>query len=93
MRLLLAILALTFHTSFLNAEQSSFKLTFGSNLENIPFEINNIGKNKKKSPGIKLNSWILLPNFSSFIGDKKNLDFLEDKNFKEALYFKLNFKF
>ena len=93
MRFLLAILAIAFHISFLHAEEPSFKFTFGSNLANIPLEINKMSKNIKKTPGININSWILSPNFSSFMEDKKNLDFSEDKDFKEALYIKLNFKF
>ena len=93
MRFFLSILAITFQLSFLHAEEPSFKFTFGSNLGNIPIEINKTSKNIKKSPGIKINSWILLPNFSSFVGDKKNLNFTEDKSFKEALYIKLNYKF
>jgi len=93
MRLFLLVLAMTFNFFFLYAEEPSFKFTFGSNLGNVPFEINKMSKNIKKSPGIKINSWILLPNFSSFVGDKKNLNFTEDKSFKEALYIKLNYKF
>jgi hypothetical protein len=93
MRFLLAFLAIAFYISFLHAEEPSFKFTFGSNLANIPLEINKMSKNIKKTPGININSWILSPNFSSFMVDKKNLDFSEDKDFKEALYIKLNFKF
>ena len=93
MRLLLAILALTFHTSFLYAEQSSFKLTFGSNLGSVPIEINKVSKNIKKSPGVKINSWILSPNFSSFIGNAENLNFSKGTDLKESLYIKFNFKF
>ena len=52
-----------------------------------------MSKNIKKSPGIKIDSWILSPNFSSIIGDKESLNFLEDKNLKENLYIKFNFKF
>ena len=93
MRFILAILVITFHFSFLNAKDSSFKFTFGSNLASIPIEINKMSKNIKKSPGIKIDSWILSPNFSSIIGDKESLNFLEDKNLKENLYIKFNFKF
>ena len=93
MRFLIIILVILFQISFSYAEEQSFKLSFGSNLGNVPFEINKMSKNIKKSPGIKINSWILLPNFSSFVGDKKNLNFTEDKSFKEALYIKLNYKF
>ncbi|MDC1095858.1 hypothetical protein OAS47_00905 [Pelagibacteraceae bacterium] len=93
MRLFLVVLVMTFNMFFLYAEESSFKFTFGSNLGNVPFEINKMSKNIKKSPGIKINSWILSPNFSSFVGDIKNSNFKEDKNFKEALYIKLNYKF
>jgi len=83
MRILLLVLAITFYAPFLYAEESSFKLTFGSNLGNIPLEINKINKNKKILSGIKINSWILSPNFLSFIGDKKNSNFSDDKKFKE----------
>ena len=80
MRFFLLVLAITLYTSFLRAEETSFKLTFGGNLGNVPFEI-------------KINSWILSPNFLSFVGDKKNSNFTDDKDFKEVLYIKLNFKF
>ena len=71
MRFFLLVLAITFYTSFLHAEEPSFKFTFGSNLANIPLEINKMSKNIKTSPGIKINSWILSPNFSSFRDNKK----------------------
>ena len=69
----LIILVIIFQISFLNAAEPKFKLTFGSNLGNIPLEINKINKidkmikNKMSLSGIKINSWILTPNFSSFI--------------------------
>ena len=93
MRFSLVVLAITFHMSFLHAEEPSFKFTFGSNLGNVPLEINKMSKNLKKSTGIKINSWILSPNFLFFIEGKKNSNFTEDKDFKEVLYIKLNFKF
>tara|TARA_B110000967_G_C18447026_1_gene345964 strand:+ start:278 stop:559 length:282 start_codon:yes stop_codon:yes gene_type:complete len=93
MRFLIIILVILFQISFSYAEEQSFKLSFGSNLGNVPFEINKMSKNIKKSPGIEINSWILSPNFSSFIGDKKNSNFTEVKDFKESLYIKFNFKF
>jgi hypothetical protein len=93
MKFLLSILAITFQLSFLHAEEPSFKFTFGSNLGNIPIEINKTSKNIKKSPGIKINSWILSPNFSSFIGNKENLNFSKGTDLKESLYINFNFKF
>ena len=93
MRFFLSILAITFQLSFLHAEEPSFKFTFGSNLGNIPIEINKTSKNIKKSPGIKINSWILSPNFSSFIGNKENLNFSKGTDLKESLYINFNFKF
>ena len=95
MRFFLAILVITFHFSFLNAKESSFKFTFGSNLANIPLEINKTSKNIKTLGGIKINSWILSPNFSSFSGSKNFLNFFENKKSKEKerLYIKFNFKF
>ena len=53
MRFFLVVLAITFYTSFLYAEESSFKFTFGSNLANIPLEFNKTSKNIKKSPELK----------------------------------------
>jgi hypothetical protein len=93
MRFILIFLAVTFYMSFLYAEESSFKFTFGSNLGSIPFEINKTSKNIRTPTGIKINSWILSPNFSSFIVDKKKLDFLKDNDSKKALYIKFNYKF
>ena len=92
-KLILLLLATVLSTSFLSAEMPSFKFTFGSNLGNIPIEINKTSKNIKKSPGIKINSWILSPNFSSFIGNKENLNFSKGTDLKESLYINFNFKF
>ena len=83
MKFLLSILAITFQLSFLHAEEPLFKFTFGSNLGNIPIEINKTSKNIKKSPGIKINSWILSPNFSSFTGDKKLTNFQKKRFLKK----------
>ena len=93
MRFFLSILAITFHLSFLYADEPSFKFTFGSNLGSVPIEINKVSKNIKKSPGVKINSWILSPNFSSFVGKKKSSRFLENKKSKESIYIKFKFKF
>ena len=81
--------------SFLSAETPSFKFTFGSNLGNIPLEINKMNKNIKTLGGFKINSWILSPNFSSFVGNKNFSNLSENKNSKEkeSLYIKFNFKF
>ena len=95
MRFFLFVLAITFYTSFMHAEEPSFKFTFGSNLANIPVEINKMSKNIKPLSGIKINSWILSPNFSSFAGSKNFLNFSENEKSKkkESLYIKFNFKF
>ena len=85
---------MTFNMSVLHTEEPSFKFTFGSNLGNIPLEINKMSDNIKKPNGFKINSWILSPNFSSFIRDKKKINLSDKKNFKkENLYIKFNFKF
>ena len=76
MRFLCAILlTVMLHASFLQATEPSFKFTFGSNLGKIPLEINKMSKNIKTIGGIKINSWTLSPNFSSFNNDKKILNF------------------
>ena len=95
MRFLLAILFITFHFSFLNAKESSFKFTFGSNLAKIPLEINKMSKNIKNLGGLKINSWVLSPNFSSFLDNKRNSNLSENKHSKgkESLYIKFNIKF
>ena len=95
MRFFLVFLAITSYTSFLYAEEPSFKFTFGTNLANIPVEINKMSKNIKPLSGIKINSWILSPNFASFAGRKNFLNFSENEKSKEkeSLYIKFNFKF
>jgi|TARA_B110000444_G_scaffold196015_1_gene186590 hypothetical protein len=98
-RFFLIILVIIFQISFLNAAEPKFKLTFGSNLGNIPLEINKINKidkmikNKMSLSGIKINSWILTPNFSSFIKKKGSSNFLESKNSKDSIYLRVNLKF
>jgi len=93
MRFVLLFLITIFYSSFLSAEMSSLKFTFGSNLGNIPLEINNINKNMKKLMGVKINKWVLSPNFSSFAGNKILSNYSKNKNSKEKVYikFKLNF--
>ena len=95
MRILLLVLAITFQVPFLHAEESSFKIIFGSNLGNIPLEINKMNKNIKTLGGFKINSWILSPNFSSFAGSKNFLNLSENEKSKEKeiLYMRFNFKF
>ena len=92
-RFFLIISVVIFYASALHAEDSNFKLTFGSNLGNIPFEINKISKNKKTKGGIKINSWNISPNFSSFEGFKKIKELSKDENFEEKFYIKLKLKF
>ena len=91
-RLFILILVLTLHAPFLHATEKLFKFTFGTNQGSVPFEINKTNKNIKKSPGIKLNSWILTPNFSSFLNDKKESKFSK-KNNKDDFYIKFKLKF
>ena len=93
MRFFLAILAIIFYTSSLSAKEPSFKFTFGSNLGSVPIEINKVSKNIKKSPGVKINSWILSPNLSSLAGNEKVLNSLKNKNYKNAFFIKFNLKF
>ena len=93
MRILLAVLIILLHASFLHAEEPSFKISFGSKVGNIPFEINKMSKNKKTKGGIKINSWNISPNFSSFEGFKKIKELSKDKNFEEKFYIKLKLKF
>ena len=93
MKFLLAVLAIIFHLSILQADERSFKFSFGSNLAGLPFEINKSSKNLKTPQGIKINSWILSPNFSSFLGNKTKKNFFENKDSNEKIYIKFNLKF
>ena len=100
MRFSLAALAIIFYTSFLQSEEPTFKFTFGSTLGNFPIEINKTSEDKKNIGGIKINSWTLSPNFSSFSGVantttnkyRKKLNFKERKK-EENFYIRINFKF
>lgn len=92
-RICLIILAIVFYTSFLNTAEPKFKFTFGTNIGNVPLKINKTNRNIKTPLGIKIHSWILSPNFSSFAGDKKSYNYLEDKNYKDRVYIKLNLRF
>jgi hypothetical protein len=93
MRFFLAILtSVIFYASFLQSTEPSFKFTLGSNLGNIPLEINKTGNNLKPIGAIKINSWILSPNYSFFAGNKI-LNLEEKKRKKESLYIKFNYKF
>ena len=91
-RIWLTAIAVVVHISFLHAEESKFKFTFGSNLGNFPLEINN-SVNNKISPGIKINSWSFSPNFSNFIAEKKLSNFSENKISKNNIYIKFNLIF
>ena len=87
------LVTILLRATFLHAIEPSFKFTFGSNLENVPLEINKTSENIKPKAGIKINSWTLLPNFSSFNGSKKISNFTEKENKKKNLYIKINIKF
>jgi hypothetical protein len=96
-RVLLILLGI-FYSSFLYAETPSYKFTLGSNLGNIPLEFNKKSKNIRTLGGIKMNSWVLSPNFSSVLGKKKLLkssQFSENKvsTEKKSLYIKFKFTF
>ncbi len=95
MRFFLLLLLTILYTSFLPAEIPSFKFTLGSNLGNFPLEINKMSKNIKNLGGLKINSWVLSPNFSSFLDNKRNSNLSENKHSKgkESLYIKFNIKF
>jgi hypothetical protein len=77
----------------LQAAESKFKFTFGSKIGGIPFELNKMSKDIKTLQGIKINSWIFTPNFSSFLGDKKLFNFSNDKISNDKIYLKFNIKF
>jgi hypothetical protein len=54
-----------------------------------------MSKNIKNLGGLKINSWVLSPNFSSFLDNKRNSNLSENKHSKgkESLYIKFNIKF
>ena len=90
---LMILLPVLLHASFLQAEEPKFKLTFGTNLGDLPLEINKTSKIQKTSPGIMINSWNLSPNFSNYVGEKKLINFSENKISKNSIYCKFKFKF
>ena len=92
MRFFLTILlTVVLSASFVQATEPSFKFTFGATLGSVPLQINKISKNEKNVGGLKINSWSLSPNFSSFNNDKQTVNFTE--KLEENLYIKINFKF
>ena len=93
LRFYLILFALVFHSSFSYAEESKFKFTFGSNVGNIPFEIKKMNQNIKNLQGIKIYSWTLSPNISSFVGNKKLFNFSEDKILRDKVYIKFKLRF
>jgi len=52
-----------------------------------------MSKNLKTLGGLKINSWVLSPNFSSFTGSKIISKFSGAENSKDSVYikFRLNF--
>ena len=93
MRFILLILTITSYASFLHAEEPLFKFSFGSNVGNIPLQITKTSKNIKSISGIRLNTWTLSPNFSSFKNNQKLSNFSETNDFEEIAYIKLKLKF
>ncbi len=91
-RICLIVFAFMSHSSFSYAEEPKFKFTFGSNI-GIPLQINKMNKNIKTLQGIKIYSWTLSPNISSFVGGKKSSNFSDDKILKDKVYMKFKFKF
>lgn len=80
-------------SSFLLAEESQLNFTFGSNLGKVPFEINNSKKNINKFSGIKINKWMMSPNFSSFVAGSDSNNFSDKKISRELIYIRFNYKF
>ena len=94
MRFFLTILlTVLLYASSLHAEEPTFKFTFGTNLGNLPLEVNKTSKNKKTSPGIMISSWSLSPNFLSYVGKKQLFNFSENKISENSFYFKFKLKF
>jgi hypothetical protein len=90
-RIFLIVLGVWLHASFLEAKE--FKFTFGSKVGDIPLEISKKSENTRAIGKIKLNSWSLSPNYSSFLGVKKSSKFSKDKISKENIYIKFNIRF
>ena len=89
------VLLMMIPSSFLFAESPTFKFTFGSNIGNVPIEINNFKKNQKPlmGVGVKIDKWILSPNFSSLTSKNFSSKFSNNKSSKGLLYIKFNYKF
>ena len=92
MRFFLLILSIMLCSSFLHTKEPSFNFSIGSKIGNIPLQISKTSQNIKAIGGIKLNSWILSPKFSSFISDKSS-HFSKNNDSEEILYIKFKFKF
>ena len=71
MRFLCAILlSVIFHASFLQATEPSFKFTFGSNLGNIPLEINKISNARLSFLNNRSNDILIYPGSVIYIPRK-----------------------
>ena len=93
LKIWLIVIAFFLHTAFLHAEDKKYKFTVGSNLGNIPLEINKMSKNNTILPGIKINSWTVSPNFSYFAPSKDSFNFSENKISKDSIYMKFYLRF
>ena len=79
--------------SHLHSEESSYQITFGSNLKNFPLQINKTNKILKNPISINFNKWFISPTLTSLTSNKFKSNSYKSKNTKEKLFFKLSFKF
>ena len=75
------------------AEESRFNFKITSNFGNIPIEITKLKNRSNSLTGIKLNKWLLSPDFSSFTTSKNILNFSNKKISKNSFYISINFKY
>jgi hypothetical protein len=78
---------------FLSAEENFYRITFGGNFKNIPFETFKTNSNTNKPLGLKLNNWVFSPSAFDFINDRNKSGYSKNIDTKNFLFIKFNTKF
>ena len=82
-----------FPLAFANAEEPSFRLTIGSNINNFPIQIQKTNKKIKTPFSLEFKKWNLSPNTGTFVRNKSSSSNIKNNSSSDILFVKLRYKF
>ena len=81
-----------FPLGFANAEEPSFRLTIGSNINYFPIQIQKTNKKIKTPLSLEFKKWNLSPNTGTFVRNKSSSN-IKNNSSSDILFVKLRYKF